>query len=274
MTRRSDERGIALILAVFALVVIGALVAGVFYMAELEQRTGTNTMSGQQATEAAQAGIDYAVANFSKSWMGAGNGNSFTIASTQLGSTGGYFSGSVTQLNGYTFLVRSFGTAQNGSGGVLATRTMGMLFKKFIPTLNVNAPVTVSGAVDVSGSSSLNGTDANPAGGSWGAACSGNTLVNQPGLRNDQTPTGHLGNISPAPSSNDTSVATTMADINAVFNALAASADINITSGPSVGPVVNQTTGACTEAGQPGNWGDPTNSLAWTGHAGVYPCAS
>ena len=43
--RLSDERGIALAVAVFALVVIGALVAGTFYAGRLEQQTGRNTFT-------------------------------------------------------------------------------------------------------------------------------------------------------------------------------------------------------------------------------------
>src|SRR6478735_8659137 len=42
--RRTDERGMALAVAIFALVVIGALVAGAFYASTLEQRTGRNAM--------------------------------------------------------------------------------------------------------------------------------------------------------------------------------------------------------------------------------------
>ena len=49
--RVSDERGIALAVAIFALVVIGALVAGTFYAGRLEQQTGRNTFTAAQAAE-------------------------------------------------------------------------------------------------------------------------------------------------------------------------------------------------------------------------------
>jgi Tfp pilus assembly protein PilX len=58
----SDERGIALAVAIFALVIIGALVAGTFYAARLEQLTGRNTFTAAQAAEAAEAGLKDAVA--------------------------------------------------------------------------------------------------------------------------------------------------------------------------------------------------------------------
>ena len=54
---RLDQRGMALPLALFALVIIAALLAGVFYMGRLEQRTGDNFMARAQASEAAEAEI-------------------------------------------------------------------------------------------------------------------------------------------------------------------------------------------------------------------------
>ena len=55
-TRRGSERGMALALAIFALVVVGALVAGAFLAGHLEQRTGRGTLYSAQAADAAEAG--------------------------------------------------------------------------------------------------------------------------------------------------------------------------------------------------------------------------
>ena len=57
---RKDEQGMALILAVFGLVVIGALVAGSFFVGRVEQISGYNTTWASQAGEAAEAGLGYA----------------------------------------------------------------------------------------------------------------------------------------------------------------------------------------------------------------------
>ena len=54
--RLTDERGMALAVAIFALVVIGALVAGAFYASTLEQRTGRNSMYAAEAAQAAETG--------------------------------------------------------------------------------------------------------------------------------------------------------------------------------------------------------------------------
>jgi hypothetical protein len=60
----TDERGIALAMAVFALVVIGALVAGTFFAGRLEQRTGLNSMFAEQSFELAEAGATEVLANW------------------------------------------------------------------------------------------------------------------------------------------------------------------------------------------------------------------
>ena len=52
-SRLTNERGMALAVAIFALVVIGALVAGAFYASTLEQRTGRNSMYAAEAAQAA-----------------------------------------------------------------------------------------------------------------------------------------------------------------------------------------------------------------------------
>src|SRR5881296_3081089 len=53
-----DERGMALALAIFALVVVGALVAGAFFAGTQEQRVGENWRRLQQSFGAAETGIN------------------------------------------------------------------------------------------------------------------------------------------------------------------------------------------------------------------------
>ena len=51
----------ALAMALFALVVIGLLVAGRFFAGRLEQQSGQNTLYAAQAAEAAEAGLSDAL---------------------------------------------------------------------------------------------------------------------------------------------------------------------------------------------------------------------
>ena len=52
----SNERGMALAVAIFALVVVGALVAGAFFAGTQEQRVGENSRRVTQSFGAAEAG--------------------------------------------------------------------------------------------------------------------------------------------------------------------------------------------------------------------------
>ena len=65
----ANERGMALAVAIFALVVIGALVAGTFYAGRLEQQTGQNGFYAVQAAEAAQGALTQYVQSYNGSTM-------------------------------------------------------------------------------------------------------------------------------------------------------------------------------------------------------------
>ena len=278
MTRRSDERGIALIMAVFALVIIGALVAGVFYTAQMEQHSGGNSLAGQQAADAAQAGIDYAIANWDNSWTTMGTGNSISIASTRLGTSPAYFNATVMATNGYTYLVTSTGQAKSPNGTVLASRAYGMIYKKNIPTLNVKSSVTVAGGVSVGGSATIIGTDSVPSGGSWATDCSGQTPQNQPAIRTDSGVSTHGSpNIVNGVSTHDTSVGTTITDVNQAYNTFINSANLTIAGGTvnGLGAVLNASN-TCDRTNA-SNWGDPQNAVSYTDpvtHVVSYPCSS
>src|SRR5512134_1624039 len=56
-----NERGIALVVAIVALVVIGAIVTGTFFMSTIEQRTSVNASYTSRAMEAAEAGMHAAI---------------------------------------------------------------------------------------------------------------------------------------------------------------------------------------------------------------------
>nr|MBA3258894.1 hypothetical protein [Gemmatimonadales bacterium] len=140
--RRSDERGIALAVAVFALVVIGALVAGTFFAGRLEQQTGMNTFFAAQATEAAEAGLSEAVASQTAAALLALDPNETN--ELPLVNVGDHTSAtrSVTRLAGNLFLVRSLGSRTNPAGGELARRSLGQLIRLVQADIEVNAGLT------------------------------------------------------------------------------------------------------------------------------------
>lgn len=270
--RRSDQRGIALILAVFALVIIAALISAVFFTAQLEERSGGNTMASLQASEAAQAGLEWAASNWSPAWTQIGVGKTSGVGWTQIGSTPAYFTDSVTQLNTQLVLVRAFGQARNGAGDVSAARSAGLLFKTAPPDFGLSAALTSAGGLNLYSGAVITGGDANPPAGQWPTLCASRPLVGVQGVRTDGSFV-PAGTISPSYVQNDPSVTASAAKMAAAFYTLAGMADISTTNSyPSLSPVLKGGGTQCdTGQGQPSNWGDPLGSAAGSGS---YPCAT
>ncbi len=90
-----DERGMALAVAIFALVVIGALVAGAFFAGTQEQRVGENQRRVQTSFGVAEAGAQERVLNWDPATMNkralycpCAGGDSVAIANTPAVETG------------------------------------------------------------------------------------------------------------------------------------------------------------------------------------------
>ena len=104
--RLSDERGIALAVAVLALVVIGALVAGSFYAGRVEQRSGQNTLYAAQAFEAADAGASAALSTWSPTALNSRPIGADTVLPTVTSLGGGNaYTPTITRLSSNTFMV-------------------------------------------------------------------------------------------------------------------------------------------------------------------------
>jgi hypothetical protein len=132
MTRcRGGEQGSALAVALFALVIVGALVGAVFPLATLEQRAGGNALYEVEADEAADAGPIAVLAG----WAGYGFDALAVNATASLGpvalGTGSAvrWAATVTRLNDQLFLVRSVGTRLDAAGGELARREVAQVLR-------------------------------------------------------------------------------------------------------------------------------------------------
>lgn len=172
---RNDEQGMALILAVFGLVVIGALVAGSFFVGRVEQVTGYNTVWAGQAGEAAEAGLSYAMASVDATtfeampvWSPAAPTETATSGAGVSGMSTLVYTDSIRRLNNTVFLVRSTGQRVSAGGQVLATQTLAQLIRLAKPTIGVNAAVTVQDPIKFNGNSfEVDGYNNYPPG--WGA---------------------------------------------------------------------------------------------------------
>lgn len=162
-SRVSNERGMALAVAIFALVVIGALVAGTFFAGRLEQQTGQNTFFAGQASEGAEAAMAQTFATLGSAPMLAlaTNGGSTALTTVSLGGNV-YGTPSVTRLTSSVWLVSALGERRRPDGTKIAQRRLGQLVRLNQANVKVKAGLTAIGKVVVSGNSTVSGYDATP----------------------------------------------------------------------------------------------------------------
>ncbi len=180
-TLRRDERGIALAIAIFALVIIATLVTGVFFMARLEQRSGNNALWSTQAAEAADAGLNATLANWSSSYNSIPTGNSQTLATVTFPGNVARYTPVVMKVSDQIFLVQSRGE-RIGGGGVLSSTVVGKIVRMALPDLQADAALTSKGGATVGGNSFIDGRNTVPEG--W-AECPTSGLTDKPGIRTD-----------------------------------------------------------------------------------------
>lgn len=122
------ERGAALAVAIFALAVIGLLVAGSFPGGLLEQQSGRNTLFIIQAAEAAEAELENTLVTLPADQIRALVAGG---ASLELGQStpaaGAVVNRRVSRLTDNLFLIESRGTRVDADGSPLATRKLGLL---------------------------------------------------------------------------------------------------------------------------------------------------
>lgn len=165
-----NERGVALVLAVFAMVVIGALVAGTVLVGRLEYQSSQAALYAASAQEAAEAGLvdridtwDVMVYNE----MPIGEGSAILGGTVQLGTPGSNieYSDRVTRFNNTMFLIESTGRRLGAGGTVLAERTVAGFMRLARPTVSVNAAVTVTDPIQFNGNAfTVTGENGNPDG--------------------------------------------------------------------------------------------------------------
>ena len=188
MNRLRSERGIALAVAIFALVVVGGLVAAAFFVGVQEQRVGRNTIKLGQAFSAADGGAEAVVSNWTSAvYNNIAIGDSVDPATNlrlpaatpltrvQLPNNVGWYRSAVRRINTELFLVRVEGFSQDSA----ARQSVGVIVRLKTIQLNVNAALKTRGSVRVGGSSEINGTDQVPSG--W-AGCPA-TRPDLPGIR-------------------------------------------------------------------------------------------
>lgn len=126
-----SEQGFALPLALFALVIIGALIAGTFFLGRLEQQAGRATLYLAQAAAAAEAGLvaaesyDPAVLLTLPVQAGAG-GPVAAFPTIPVGADPTVrYTDTIARLTSTLFLIQATGQRLDADGHPLATHTLG-----------------------------------------------------------------------------------------------------------------------------------------------------
>jgi len=273
-----DERGMALAVAIFALVVVGALVAGAFFAGTQEQRVGENQRRVQASFGVAEAGAQERVLSWDPSTMNkrplycnCAGGDSVPIADTPAPSGSGSYGGYSYKVGPNLFLIDVTGRDKASAAGAIAggggaRQRIGMITRIAPVDFGIHASLTTQGSVSVGGNADINGADQTPTG--W-TSCDPPGLP-QPGVRDQGGNVSESGNgsvLGNPPVVNDPTINnntfTTFG--GATFAQLAARATVTIPSGNySTAPVV--TNGVCDKAGLT-NWGDGDDP---TGACGSY----
>lgn len=160
MKRLSDgQEGIALLLVLLSLVVLGGLVGVAFLLGLGEMRLGRGYVALRQALGNAESGAVHAVTHWNPETYDAmpiGHSHSF---SGKPPSGPGSFAGTVTRTGHLTFVVVSDGF---DAGGQIKQR-IGLILRLNALEADPEAALTTSGPIEIGSSSVIDGRDRNPA---------------------------------------------------------------------------------------------------------------
>ena len=263
----SRRKGVALMVAIFAIVIIGVVVIGAHYAATQEFRVARNSLNESRAFSAAELGQTRMLSEWNGDVLNLAQGDTLVRNYTAQG--GASATVRLTRLNQGTFLVVSEGVAGT-STQLEARRRTGTILRLDMPNINVQAAVTTRlGQMSLSGTATMSGVDANPPG--WSCPAVGPPV---PGLAVPDTNAANYTSsssvpitgappIAELPAANDTSTYSNFGPYT--YNDLVSMANLTYTgNASSIAPTV--AAGACN-TGDVKNWGEPWRAPT----AGVVP---
>ena len=266
--RLKSEDGVALIVAIFSIAVVGGILTGAFFMGMQEQAVGRNQIGHGNAFASAEAGVETTLSNWtSLNATSLARGDSVTF-SGWLADSSGWYRGSVRRSIDNIFLIRSEGFSADS----LTRQQVGFIVRNRPFDLGFDAALTTQGATKIGGSSFIDGDDHIPSG--W-TGCSLDPA--RPGIIIDDaseiSTSGCRGlncvNGSPKIEEDTTITAdslTTFGDLD--VSGFASFATHTLGSGPYNGIGPSFSGGACNTADFD-NWGDPLNPASACG--GYFP---
>ena len=156
---KTNRMGIAIVAALGGIVVIGALIAGVFFVSSQESQISEGSLVHERAFRAAELGLNTTLATWNNAAM-----YSMPIGGMDTMSysgTGWVDTVVVTKLTAKAYSLLSSATA--GTGRLARSRKKTLLSVRLSsPDFNFLGALTVRGNTQIGGSSFINGTNTNP----------------------------------------------------------------------------------------------------------------
>ncbi len=278
---RNRREGFALAVAILAIVVIGGLIAGVFFATTEQLRMGRNQQLQARAMAAAEYGQNRTIVpgpvglgwNAAITNMAMGRVDSLISLNTP---DGGRAAVRVTRIGNATYLVASQGTAGSSIRSQARRRTS-LLVSVIAPQMNMLGALTTQGSTKVGGSSYIDGTDGTtfpgwscpntPPAAVAGIAISDSTAIQTSGC-------GGLSCVAGSPKIQQNPLAadtTTYFDYGngITWNTLVAQA--NKTASGTINGTGPSLVGGVCNTGDAQNWGDPTRGGIPTPCASYFP---
>jgi len=268
-TVTSDRRGIALITALFGVVVLGVMMSGMYFTSNQEFRGTRNALVEQRGFAIAEFGLNSEVSNWDRSRNLPINFPVGTIDSNQVYIASGDTAWvKVSRLTDNTFWVVSEGRANIGNVNLEARRQTSAYVRIAYPSITPKGAITAAGNVRLGGSSFVDGDDTHPGG--WTNCGASSATVPAVVVPPTQTVQYNGGNIGSTPAvAYDASAADSNTYVrygSESWNSLTANADIKLPGGvygSDIEPVGTATT--CDKSTN-FNWGEPLRP----GIAGCY----
>lgn len=279
--RQAHSGGFALPAALFAMVVIGAIVTGGFYAATQENRTSVSSDVAREAFYVADDGIQ----QVRGTWTGMTLNDSLPnvgdtvhlsgYSTVSAGDTIGRYTVNIKRLDTYLYVIQSEGQpVQRGAYYNAARRRLAQAVRLSTLNMPMNAALYVNGALTVTGNAYIQGNDID------GGACNPTGASMVPGVTTSDTsqvsinkPTHVVGNPQLLEDTTMTSTSLLEYGNNVTFDSLAAQADLTFPSGIgssySIAPAYNGD-GSCNTSLN-SNWGDPSGASPPGACAQYYP---
>ncbi len=157
----NGERGVALPLALFTLVIAAVMITAVFWVARMEQRMGYNSIASTQAFEAAETGVVQVLTTWDKATYNVlTTGGTYSTPTATYGGNATYTT-TVRRLNTNLFLLQAEGRYLV-AGQAVTRRQVARVVRLDPPPLNPVNPITSRVGPQLSGNTSVNGFDNTP----------------------------------------------------------------------------------------------------------------